>query len=653
MRESRRRLLSGPTGVLVAACGLTLVMAAPVLVSPTSRLFGSEIVGRHHDPYTVIDQLERAAPPGLYTQPATDYPGAALAALLGDGVAAYNLLVLATFPLAALFTFLLVRHLGGARRAAWLAALLYAFAPFHVAHAAYHPHVAQTQWLPLYLLALWRCLERPGAGRLALLATATALVALSNFYAGLLAAVVTPCALAAWWLCAPRGPSGGRSLLLTGSALLACAAAGLGYVALRAPAVLQRPASLAFPREDLFRYAASWSSYLLPGVEHPLLGRWSSAIWAGREIADGVLEQQLTLGWAPLALAAAALWLWARSRPREPHWAVPALVAIGAVCFLFSLSPEWRIGSWALPRPGAALYAVAPMFRAHARFGLMVVLATAILAGLGADRLLRAGGRRKAMAAALLVVAAVELTPFPPWRWRHVLPTAAHRWLETQPPEARALDCVAAADPMHARLPGLLGRPLGLLEPYDDCAAPGFPGRLAARGYGYLLVRRSGALGEWLSRHPPPGLRPVERFDDSLVFAVEAAPAPLTMRVGPGFHWREFKDDRTYRWMSGEGQLWLENRSRETVEATLELELLAFAHERRISIELGQRPLGELRVGLQRTVHAVGPLLLTSGRHTLRLRSADPATVADDLLHNGDSRSLSVALWDWRVLTAE
>ena len=46
--------------------------------------------------------------------------------------------------------------------------MAYAFSPFHLAQAAYHPHIAQTQWMPLYLLALWRCLDdaSPRGGRL-------------------------------------------------------------------------------------------------------------------------------------------------------------------------------------------------------------------------------------------------------------------------------------------------------------------------------------------------------------------------------------------------------------------------------------------------------------------------------------------------------
>ena len=141
-----------------AALLVTIVMAAPVIRAPSERIFGAEIVGRHHDPFTVMQQFERPLSLGVYWQPVTDLTGAALFRVTG-AVPAYNWLVLLSFPLSAVAAFLLARHLALPPAGALLAALLFAFSPFHIAQAAYHPHIAQTQWLPLYLLALWRGMD--------------------------------------------------------------------------------------------------------------------------------------------------------------------------------------------------------------------------------------------------------------------------------------------------------------------------------------------------------------------------------------------------------------------------------------------------------------------------------------------------------------
>src|SRR5476651_1420470 len=178
-------------------------MAAPVVRAPSERIFGAEIVGRHHDPFTVMQQFARPMSVGLYSQPVTDLTGAAIARGTG-AVAAYNWLVLLSFPLSAAAAYLLARHFELPRAGALFAALLFAFSPFHIAHAAYHPHIAQTQWLPLYLLALWRCMDDADGFAVAFLGVATAAVTLSNFYGGMIAAVITPMAIAVYWFARAR-----------------------------------------------------------------------------------------------------------------------------------------------------------------------------------------------------------------------------------------------------------------------------------------------------------------------------------------------------------------------------------------------------------------------------------------------------------------
>ena len=168
-----RRRAAEALAVSAVALLVTVAIAAPVLRAPSERIFGMEIVGRHHDPFTVMEQFARPTRLGVYSQPVTDITGAALARVSG-AVAAYNWLVLLSFPLSAAAAYLLARHLALSPAGALLAALLFAFSPFHLAHAAYHPHIAQTQWLPLYLLALWRCLDEATRARGGVPAAATA-----------------------------------------------------------------------------------------------------------------------------------------------------------------------------------------------------------------------------------------------------------------------------------------------------------------------------------------------------------------------------------------------------------------------------------------------------------------------------------------------
>jgi hypothetical protein len=644
----------GARSCVLASIALTALLAAPVLLAPRTRLVGNEIVGRYHDPYTVALGFERFAPLSLFTQPATDWLGALAARAVG-GVAAYNLVVLASFPLAAWFAYLLAFRVAGSRAGAGLAALAYAFAPFHLAHAAYHPHVAQTHWLPLYFLALFLALERASLARLALLLAALALAGLSNFYGGLHALVVTPFALAGGALALRR--ERGRALLpdlarVAGALALALGAAW-GYVRLVAPAVLERPEALAFPGRHLARYTARPWSYVVPPVEHPLLGERARRFWEETTLPGDLLEQQLTVGVGLLALAAIGTAGGFRTHGRDETRHVPALLAVAACALACSLPPVWRLFGVEIAGPSALLYRLAPMFRAHARFGIVVFLAFAALAAIGLGRLLRRGpGRTRSAGWALVALAAFELTPFPPVRWRDVLPTRAHRWLrERAGPETKVLDCVPARERAERAVPRLFGGGLVQLPSNGDCGEPALPSKLAAQGFTHLLVRRASLDGDRLERRGlPAGLRPVFADARARLFAVEAAPAEVYLELGTGFFRRQDHGDRNYRWMGQRGTLRLVNAANAPRRATLRLVLHAMPHERRLLAALGGEAAREVgRVGLEPAPVEIGPLDLPPGESLLRLRSAEPATVADRILRNGDPRALTVALWEWHI----
>ncbi|HEY6555328.1 MAG TPA: 6-pyruvoyl-tetrahydropterin synthase-related protein, partial [Vicinamibacteria bacterium] len=578
--------------------------------------------------------------------PLTDLPGRALRRVVG-AVAAYNLLVLATFPLAAAAAYLLARYVVGSHLGAMVAGLVYAFLPFHLAQATQHPHVAQTQWLPLYFLALWRCLDRPDLRRALLLLAATAAVTLSNFYGALIAAVLTPVALCVYAVVRPQRPTGDpwRGLALTAITLAAAGALGLLVVHGLAPEVLSRPAAFAVPRRDLFLHSAKWWSYLVPAVDHPLAGSWVRELWAARGLEGVLLEQQVGVGWSVLALGAVPLWLWLRGdRSSLAVRSAPllAIVALGAlVC---SLSPERRLGPFNFVRPSAWLYEAAPMFRAYARFGVVVGLMTALLAGAGAASLWRktsSAGRRAA--AVLLGLAVLEMAPWPPWRWRDVLPTRAHRWLAAQPGPLRVLDCAPArlSDSLALSRLGhqatLLGAP-----GFDDCGEPRLGEKLRAMGYTHLVVRRDGAVEDWLAKEPPAGLSSGPVFEDARIFQVTAEPPVAYVSALPGFHPREYGGGATWRWMGPLGALRIAT-AREVTGTTLVLELRSFPGDRLVTWTQDGRDRGRLHVTREWRWHELTLQTLAPGETTLTFDYGAPV-VANRVLENGDPRALGLAL---------
>lgn len=635
------------------AAAITLVLALPVLRAPSDRVFGAEIVGRHHDPFTAMQQFAR---PGLITrspQPLTDVPGALLGRVMSP-VAAYNWLVLLSFPLTAGATFLLARHLALSTAGATVAALAGAFSPFHLAHAAYHPHIAQVQWLPLYLLALWRFIDAPAPRRLAALAAASAAVVLSNLYGGLVAAAITPVAVAAYWFATRhRFPQPGRRLGVTVGALAALGVAGLLYMTWAVPAALADGAPAVANRADLFLYSAKWWSYLVPPVVHPLLGAAAARLWSHAGVGVGLLEQQVSLGGSILWLALIAGISWRLRRTATPAGAsVAVLGVIAATALLCSLSPERTIGSVTLVRPAAWLYEVAPMFRSYARFGVIVQLMVALLAGIGVDILWQAGTWRARIAcAALVVLAAAEYTVWPSHLWRDALPTAAHRWVMQQPPGGRVLDCQPRSQESDS-VEWLTGRRIvGQTAGLTDCGEPGLAPKLATLGYTHMLVRRGTPGADEAPPEARDGFRLDAGFADSRLYAVTAGRPAVYTSIVSGLSPREHDAEWSWRWMESEAAWVVVNTTGLAVAATLDLELSGFAHERWVTLALNTVAVQDLLVEPARKRYRVGPLVIQPGAHELRFGTSQPPTIADDLVHNGDRRALSIAVgtWAWHV----
>ena len=650
--------------VVALAVIVTVAIAVPVLRAPSERVFGMEIVGRHHDPFTMMAQLERPITIGVYSQPVTDIAGALLARLAG-GVAAYNWLVLFSFPLSAAAAYLLARRLALSPAGATVAAMAYAFSPFHLAHAAYHPQIAQTQWIPLYLLALWGCLDNASPAAVGFLGAATLAVTLSNFYGGMIAAVITPVAVTAYWLVMGRESTRStRRLAITIGSLVLFAAAGMAYAAYAANAVVVDRAAFAYPRADLFRYSAKWWSYLVPPVAHPLLGAGALSVWKAAGVREGLLEQQVSLGWGIVALGLIAVFRWLRRRGSDVRTPsslarVPVLVVVAVAALVCSLSPERTIGAFTFVRPSALLYDIVPMFRSYARFGVVVQLMAALLAGIGVDSLRRAGTMRAQIVCFVLVAAAAgEYYVSPTALWRDVLPTTAHRWLMKQPGRVRALDCTPLNQESQS-VQWLTGNRVGLLGgSISDCTEPNLSQKLEALGYTHLLVRRGTADAQWLTMHPEPhGLHVAANFDDGQVFAVTAPAPAIYVATLTGFFPREHDAERTWRWMGQDAAWTVVNTGAQPAVTTLAVELLAFHRTRRMELLLDGQPVQAMMVEPSRRIYEIGPLALIPGGHQLVFHPAEAPTVVSDVIKevhgvsNRDRRALSFAFgtWQWSV----
>ena len=109
--------------------------------------------------------------------------GAPVFLLCGNPVLVYNILFLLSFILCGGGMYLLVKHLTSSRNAAFVAALVFAFFPYHFAHLS-HLELLFLGWTPLCFLFIHRFFERPSFKNLLGMAVFYILQMLSCAYYG-------------------------------------------------------------------------------------------------------------------------------------------------------------------------------------------------------------------------------------------------------------------------------------------------------------------------------------------------------------------------------------------------------------------------------------------------------------------------------------
>jgi len=362
-------------------------------------------------------------------------------------IQAYNSVVLLSWVLAGYGVYLLVLWLLHAdaiddripvtsHLAAFIAGVIFTFAPFHMAHLLGHMQVMSLEWIPFYVLYLLRATRQQRTGqswwRSALWAGFfLTLTGLCDWYFVLYLFFFTGLVLGAEVLVDTpfkRRTNSGRSYtgvtvrrltdLSIGrpgrwvrrfSAVLPSIVAGGLMLLLLSPLLIpmiraaQQFSFMVRPTSDLYILSASVLDFLIPNRLHTLF-RPASFTWPGNQIAP-ISERTIAIGYTALALA--LITLWRRRSPGEPKATVrsPSFWLVSALFFfMLALGPTWHGGnitaamipqeettstSWTLFGLLNATIPFMRISRSVSRYALMVQLSVAVLAGMGTAQVLR------------------------------------------------------------------------------------------------------------------------------------------------------------------------------------------------------------------------------------------------------------------------
>lgn len=326
----------------------------------------------------------------------------------------HNAVALLSFVIAFAGAYYLVRHLTAHRGAALVAAVLYAFCPFAFARTA-HIQLLFTGGIPFCLLAFHRLVEAPRLGRSVTLGVLLWLQALACAYYGIFAALMVGLGTLVH--------AATRHLWRHRDYWLAIGLAAFVSIALTVPFFLpylevQRGTGFARTLDDARMYSADAGAWLASSA-------WAHRWWLGwiEPFNEVLFPGFLALGFGVAGLVLAIR----QGRERE-------VTIFYGTAMLLAL--------WLSFGPDAGLYTLfyhaIPVFsflRAPGRIGIVVVLCLVVFAAFAVRLLLERRQRPGAWAAALVLLAALELTHAPLRGQRDVQPfPAAYRTLALLPP---------------------------------------------------------------------------------------------------------------------------------------------------------------------------------------------------------------------------
>lgn len=442
----------------VAYLLISLALTFPLLLE-----FKHSIVATPGDPFGALYSLWLSVREPILAAfphaPVLIWTGQLLTRLFGE-VAAYNLMIVSGFVLTGSAGFALSYRLTRSVSAGFVTGLILLVAPYHVAQSLQHVGLANLHWLLLFLLALLWFDERPALGRGIVFGLSFATTMLDSYLYGVCALLIV-LLFACWrlgrWLTHHTRRIWGWHEW--GSLTLSL---GLGF-ALVLPAISPLLGSISHSytqsvalirssssTTELAAFSARGFAYVTPPPSHVLFGDLTKPFYDGAEgEGTNVTELSLYLGLTTIILAIIGIIGLKRKpflHPNAARWASFWLL-LAIVGLYFSFAPTIDLFGFQLSTPGAALFDRFPLLRVYSRFGLLVLIPTAILAGFGVAWLaarVRKNSSRWTMVGALSVLLVSDLLALPKDRLIAVDQASAptvYQWLAS--PEATAVGGIA------------------------------------------------------------------------------------------------------------------------------------------------------------------------------------------------------------------
>lgn len=592
-------------------------------------------------------------------------------------VAAYNTLILGSFLIAGITMYALAYYLVRSVWAGVVAGTVYAFSAYHQMISLAYLGEASIQWLPLYVLMLLRIGEDGlwrAAGRFAL---ALFLLFSFSYYQTYFMVVFTLLYLGVrYWY--ERETGAGELSTVAGRLALGVGLTFLVVLPLYGPVfkkafVSRGDAEVAQqgfvrPESALYRYSTKPLEYLIPSEFNPVTGS------VAKDLAERVhgggrhyFDKTVYLGFLPLGLAAFGVMRWRRTRDREMEFPVVLFTVTGLAAVFFSLAPHVSLGVFEIPTGSALAYPVFPMFRYVSRFGLVAILSVAVLAAVGfrfLERRIGANGGKWLAAFGLSAVILAEHAIGPPYQVKDMTAVpAAYHWLASEPgdflvaeypmdPSGYTVDDFQYAFYQRTHRKRIVNGSVSgsdgeaFLYWTRELTAPGTTSLLATLGVRYALVHKH-RFGEKEieSIGLTDGLQLEKDFGDIRVFRIAAAPSDHAFATGGFYRPETWAGGEEWRWMAGQGKLfiYLPHGDGRIDELSLEIEPLAGSGQ--VDVSVNGNGAGTWKYEpARRTRVVLRDLSLKRGLNQIVLKPSAPARPIGEVRGNQDKRPATISV---------
>jgi hypothetical protein len=325
----------------------------------------------------------------------------------------YNLVLLAGFTLSGVAVFALVKELTHDTSAALLGGAFFVCAPYRFDHYV-HLELQLTMFMPIALWALHRTIRTARWSDAVIVAVALAMQTFCSIYYGIFFGTLF-CLMAVLLVIAEAKLDVSRVVKLLGAAALLTAVIVAPYLP---PYLAARQTVGVREDSEVLYYSAVPQDYL---TSHPDSWLYGKLLKLGR---GGVEERHLFPGVGLLLLAGFALWP-PVSRTLVIYTIACALAfeaSLGLHGYLFA----W-LRDWVLPYRGT---------RVPARFGMLVAMLLAVMAGYGVSKVVKRTNRagRFTLVVIALAVMVLETRTLVPLTAVPIRPAGVDTWLRAQSP---------------------------------------------------------------------------------------------------------------------------------------------------------------------------------------------------------------------------